>query len=96
MTTISVTEARASLPELLDGVALGDEVTITRHGQPVAVLVRPDALRARRAGPATAEAARLALLLETARSRPLPKRGALTSERGDELVAAVKAGRTSR
>lgn len=37
------------MPELLDRVLAGDEVTITRHGRPVAVVVRPDALRVRRA-----------------------------------------------
>ncbi|MCA1671010.1 MAG: type II toxin-antitoxin system Phd/YefM family antitoxin, partial [Actinobacteria bacterium] len=48
MTRLSVSEARATLPEVLDRVADGDEITITRHGQPVAVLVRPDAVRTRR------------------------------------------------
>ncbi|MGH3814617.1 MAG: type II toxin-antitoxin system Phd/YefM family antitoxin [Pseudonocardiaceae bacterium] len=33
---------------MLDRVAQGDEITITRHGQPVAVVVRPEALRTRR------------------------------------------------
>ena len=46
--SIPVTEARASLAELLERVAEGDEVTLTRHGRPVAVLVRPDSLGSRR------------------------------------------------
>ena len=50
MTSMSASEARAALPELLNRVEGGEEVTITRHGHPVAVLVRPDSLRARRAG----------------------------------------------
>ncbi len=45
MTTMTVSEARAALPELLTRVEEGEEVTITRHGKAVAVLVRPDALR---------------------------------------------------
>jgi len=49
MNTISASEARAALPEILDRVLAGEEVTITRHGQAVAVVVRPDALSARRA-----------------------------------------------
>ena len=41
-TTLTVSEARAALPQLLDRVSAGEEVTITRHGRPAAVLVRPD------------------------------------------------------
>jgi prevent-host-death family protein len=47
MATLTVSQARASLPELLTRVEAGEEVTITRHGRPVAVLVRPDTLRSR-------------------------------------------------
>jgi antitoxin (DNA-binding transcriptional repressor) of toxin-antitoxin stability system len=39
---MTVSEARAALPEVLTRVALGEEVTITRYGSPVAVVVRPD------------------------------------------------------
>jgi len=49
MTVMTASEAGAALPELLSRVEDGEEVTITRHGRPVAVLVRPDALRSRRA-----------------------------------------------
>ncbi len=49
MVMMTVPEARAVLPDLLSRVESGEEVTITRHGRPVAVLVRPDALRSRRA-----------------------------------------------
>jgi prevent-host-death family protein len=42
---VSVSEARANLPALLDEVVEGEEVTITRHGTPIAVLVRPRRLR---------------------------------------------------
>ena len=49
MAEMTVSEAQAGLHDLLERVAAGDEVTITRHGQPVAVVVRPDALRVRRA-----------------------------------------------
>jgi prevent-host-death family protein len=34
-----VSEARAALPEVLDRVGAGEDVTITRHGRPVAVVV---------------------------------------------------------
>ena len=49
MTSMSASQARAALPEILDRVTAGEEVTITRHGRAVAIVVRPDALRVRRA-----------------------------------------------
>jgi antitoxin (DNA-binding transcriptional repressor) of toxin-antitoxin stability system len=39
---MTVSEARAALPEVLTRVAQGEEITITRHGSPIAVVVRPD------------------------------------------------------
>jgi antitoxin (DNA-binding transcriptional repressor) of toxin-antitoxin stability system len=42
MTVMTVSEARAALPEVLTRVAQGEEVTITRYGRPIAVVVRPD------------------------------------------------------
>ena len=42
MGSMTVSEARAALPELLSRVEEGEEITITRHGRTVAVLVRPE------------------------------------------------------
>ena len=70
MASISASEARATLPELLSRVEDGEEVTITRHGRPVAVLIRPDALRTRRAGAALDDANRVHELLTEAAARP--------------------------
>jgi antitoxin (DNA-binding transcriptional repressor) of toxin-antitoxin stability system len=39
---MTVSEARAALPEVLTRVAQGEAITITRFGSPVAVVVRPD------------------------------------------------------
>ena len=93
---ISSTDARATLPDLLDRVLAGEEVTITRHGQPVAVVVRPDALRARRAGRALATAAAVGDALELGRSARLSSNKGLSPERADELVADVRSGRQRR
>lgn len=94
MAAMSVSEARAELHELLERVAVGEEVTITRHGRPVAVVVRPDALRTRRAAEALASADALADLLAEGRRSPLPAgAGGLTVARAEELVAAVHAAR---
>jgi prevent-host-death family protein len=94
MSPVSASEARASLPQLLDRVAAGDEVTITRHGRPVAVLVHPDALRARRAGAAMEGAAKVRHALETGRTARLPSgTGGVTAARAEDLIADVRAGR---
>jgi antitoxin (DNA-binding transcriptional repressor) of toxin-antitoxin stability system len=67
MAVMTVSEARAALPEVLNRVAAGEEVTITRHGQPIAVVVRPDVMWSRsRAEVALSEAAHLHDLLSAA------------------------------
>ena len=38
MTSIGAYEAKTHLPQLLDRVARGERITITKHGVPVAVL----------------------------------------------------------
>jgi len=91
--TITVTEARSCLPELLDRVLGGEEITLTRHGRPVAVLVRPDLLRHRRATTAISAAHRLHEELRSARDRPLPPEGTLPSATADALAAGVLNGR---
>jgi antitoxin (DNA-binding transcriptional repressor) of toxin-antitoxin stability system len=93
--SIPVTEARATLAELLERVGDGDEVTLTRHGEPVAVLVRPDVLRARRMESVAGGAESVRELLHRGRSRPLGK-PTLSPERAKELVAEVESGRSAR
>ena len=95
-TTMTVSEARAALPEILDRVLAGEEVTLTRHGRPVAVVVRPDALRARRADAAIAAAERLRDVLARSRARPLEARPTMSEGRAKALVAEVRAARSIR
>ena len=96
MTSMTVSEARAALPELLSRVEDGEEVTITRHGRPVAVLIRPDALRARRAGAALDDANRVHELLTEAAATALPEGSGLTEQRAEELIREIRAGRDAR
>ena len=96
MTSLSASEARAALPELLNRVEDGEEVTITRHGRPVAVLVRPDALRVRRAEVVLGEAAQIHKLLAEAATTPLPAGTGLTERRAEELIAEIRASRDAR
>lgn len=93
---MTISEARAELPRVLDRVSAGEEITITRHGAPVAVVVRPDVLRRRgRADLAFAMAEQIRVDMEEARHRPLPP-PAMSSERADELVAELYAERRAR
>ncbi|MDQ3763630.1 MAG: type II toxin-antitoxin system Phd/YefM family antitoxin [Actinomycetota bacterium] len=89
MDQLSVSEARARLPEVLDRVAEGDEITITRHGQPVAVVVRPDALRTRRAETTIRQARQIGELLSTAATQPLAP-ASLPAQRADELIRLLR------
>jgi prevent-host-death family protein len=41
MKSIGAYEAKTHLPRLLDEVANGERITITKHGHPVAMLVPP-------------------------------------------------------
>ena len=95
MAVMTVSEARASLPELLTRVEAGEEITITRHGRPVAVLVRPDVLRPRAADVVEA-AAHLHEKLMAARDEELSVSPGLTIEQAEELVREIRADRDSR
>lgn len=96
MTSMTASQARSALPELLDRVLAGEEITITRHGKPVAVVVRPDTVRTRRADRALADAERLREMLRWGASVGLDPAPPLTAKRADELVADVRASRASR
>ncbi len=90
---MSVTEARASLPAVLDRVVEGDEITITRNGRPVAVMIRPDRLRHRRAATIFEEAERLRERMEAAGRQPLSEMQGMAPGRAEELVAQLRADR---
>jgi prevent-host-death family protein len=42
LTTVGSIEAKAHLPQLLERVAKGEKIVITRRGKPVAMLVPPE------------------------------------------------------
>lgn len=94
--TVTVSEARALLADIVDRVLAGEEVTLTRHGVAVAVVVRPDALRARRADRALAAAATVREVLEEGRRTALSPRPCLDGDRADAMVAEVRAARSRR
>jgi antitoxin (DNA-binding transcriptional repressor) of toxin-antitoxin stability system len=92
--SVNVSEARAALPRLLDRVEAGEEIEVSRHGKVVAVLVRPDALHARRGRPALARAAALEERLQLARGRAWSDEDTITEQRAVELIAELDAERS--
>ena len=87
MGTTTVTEARATLPDIVERVLNGEEVTLTRHGVAVAVLVHPNRIRAPRVQSVLAEAASLRSLLNEAKGHSLGPGEGISAERAEELVA---------
>jgi antitoxin (DNA-binding transcriptional repressor) of toxin-antitoxin stability system len=92
MAQLTISEARAILPEVLDRVERGEEITITRHGRPVGVLLRPDALRLRRAERVVERAREVGELVSAARGQPLAD-AAVSPARAEEWVDAVRGDR---
>jgi antitoxin (DNA-binding transcriptional repressor) of toxin-antitoxin stability system len=93
MATMTVSEARAALPEVLNRVEAGEEVTITRHGRAVAVVVRPDIMWSRsRAADVIAQGEQLERVIAAAGQREMSS-GGLSVEYAEELVAAIRADR---
>jgi antitoxin (DNA-binding transcriptional repressor) of toxin-antitoxin stability system len=96
MAVMTVSEARAALPEVLNRVEAGEEVTITRHGRAVAVIVRPDILwRQPQAGDVQARAEQLEMMVQAAGQRPLSS-GGIAEEYAEALIADIRAGRDAR
>ena len=93
---MTVSEARAALPQILQRVQAGEEVTITRHGQPVGVVVRPDTLRARRASQWMSDADRVRDLIARGRQVKRRRRPTLTERQAHALVEGVQAARSKR
>jgi antitoxin (DNA-binding transcriptional repressor) of toxin-antitoxin stability system len=96
MAVMTVSEARAALPEILNRVADGEEVTITRHGQAVAVIVRPDVIWSRsKAEVALHEATQLHSLLDSL-AESEPPAGGITERYAEELIASIRSARDSK
>lgn len=91
---MTVSEARAALPQILELVDRGEEVTLTRHGVPVAVVVRPDRLKTRRATKALEVASEVRRLLERGRNTEIKGTGSISEARAEELIESVRESRS--
>ncbi|WP_232547040.1 type II toxin-antitoxin system Phd/YefM family antitoxin [Propioniciclava soli] len=90
--SVPISVARAQLAHLVEQVEAGDEVVLTRHGRPVAVMVHPSAIAVRRADAALAEARSLRDTLASARAAGVlqPR---LSEADAQALVVDVRRGR---
>lgn len=95
MTTISVSDARRTLPAQIDLVEAGERVEITRHGKVVAVLVPPSAVMSSRTAAMRERTEQIRIMLEEARKRPLTQ-VQLGPERTAELIEDIYASRQAR
>jgi prevent-host-death family protein len=71
MESLSLTDARAQLPQLLDRVAAGESFTITRHGANVAVLVGHDTWMKTKTHDVILQARALRAEMEAMRDKPM-------------------------
>ena len=96
--TMTVSEARARFPELLDHVEGGEKITITRHGRPAALVV-PLTRAPRRSAAAERAidgAAALHREMEAAARIPLAERPGISDEYAEALIAEIRTGRGRR
>jgi prevent-host-death family protein len=75
-------------------VERGEGITITRHGRPAAVLLRPDSVRMRRARHTIEDAREVAALVSAGRDRPLPA-PAVSAEHARQRAEAIRLDRDS-
>ena len=93
MAEYSLTDARARLPELLDRVAAGETIHITRHGKRAGVLIGNDVWMKTRRHDVLVQADELGRRLEEARGKPLLPIPLNTEWDVDAHVAEIRAGR---
>ena len=95
MESLTVSEARARLPEILDRVEAGEEITITRHGRPPPYCSdrTPSASGGVRA-PSTGRGRSAGCWRRPGRPPPLPP--TMSVERAEELIAEIRADRDGR
>ena len=90
METWTITEARAALPTIVNRVAHGEDVALTRHGKVVAVVVSPERVKMQRMLRVQVEANALRAEINAARHEPLvaaPGDRAWAQQMVDELRA---------
>ena len=92
MATVSVSEARAAFAEILNRVEAGEEITITRHDKPIAVVMAPRNVQTRRKAVAEAleRAAQIGRDIEAARDEPLSPHGVIAPELAEQWIRELR------
>lgn len=96
MIEVSLTEARARLPELLTRAAEGEEVRILRHGNPAGVLVGHAQWVKTKQHDVLIQARELRRQREAARGRPWPPPGwepTMDPKLAQEILDYIREGR---
>ena len=89
MAVMTLSEARAALPEVVNRVAQGEEITITRYGRPMAIVVRPDVVWSQPDGGAVID--ETDRLITTLRERAR-RHGLSLEQELSAILAAAEAG----
>lgn len=92
MIEVSLTEARARLPELLTSAAAGEEIHILRHGRPIGVLVGHDRWVKTHQHDVIVQARELRRKRDDARGKPWPPPDfvGLPAARADQWVEELR------
>jgi prevent-host-death family protein len=92
--SLSLTDTRAQLPQLLDRVAAGETFTVTRHGTPVAVIVGQAEWMKTKTQDVIVQAQELRRRLDAASDISLDVSGEPTGSLDvDEWIADLRAGK---
>lgn len=93
MIEVSLTDARARLPELLTRAAEGEEIHILRHGRSEAVLIGHDRWVKTRQHDIVIEAREIRRQIEAARGKPLPDFPTSSEWDAEAHIAEIREGR---
>ncbi|MGL4745084.1 MAG: hypothetical protein ACRCXL_11935 [Dermatophilaceae bacterium] len=91
-----MSEMRRRLREAVDLARAGEDVNLTVHGEVVAVLTHPEALRSRRRTPAVDQAGDVVARLHRARDVNGPVRTGIARRGATTQVAEIRMGRDVR
>ena len=94
MATISVSELRSKMKDVLERVKQGEEVEITQNGEVVSVMLHPSCLQQRIRTPNTIAADKLMEEMARLKNEPFPEPG-LSMEYAEDLIRHIRAERDS-
>ncbi len=95
MKSITVTELRANMKELVERVKRGEELEITQNGEVAAVMLHPSRLRHRVRTPSTLKAESLLREFEALRQEAPQFGEGFSEERAQDLVQTIRDERDS-